>query len=256
MRTAALAPLLVPADPEPVEVINPDSDSPILLVSEHAGQAIPAALENLGISQAILNSHRGWDIGAENVARRLADRLGAPLILQRYSRLVIDSNRPPRGEGSIVETSDGTPIAGNIGISAGERESRIDAVFKPYDRAIEEQFARHPRRAAFSVHSFTPRFEGQARPWHLGLLTRTKPGVAARLMEALQASAPDAVLALNKPYQIDDASDWFIPVHAEACDIPHSLIEIRNDLIDADVGAEKWAGLLGAAISKLMEDQV
>ena len=85
--------LLTPADPQPVELVNADSAVPVLLLCEHAGNAVPEALDGLGVSDEVLNSHRGWDIGAEHMARQLADILGAPLILQRYSRLVIDANR-------------------------------------------------------------------------------------------------------------------------------------------------------------------
>jgi len=34
--------LLTPDDPDPVEIVNPASDSPMLLVGEPAGQAIPS----------------------------------------------------------------------------------------------------------------------------------------------------------------------------------------------------------------------
>ncbi len=253
METAALTNLLTSADPDPVEVIYPDSTSPVLLLCEHAGRAIPATLNGLSISREVLDSHRGWDIGAETVARKLADRLGAPLILQRYSRLVIDCNRPPCGEGSMVEESDGAFIPGNSDVSTWEREARIDEIFSPFERAITEQFAQHLRRCAFSIHSFTPHFGGQSRPWHAGFLTRTHPDTAAQLMASIQTAAPQAKLALNEPYQIDDASDWFIPVHAEPRGIPHCLVEIRNDLIGTDDGAMRWAELLGTAITDVLE---
>ena len=93
--------LLSAEDPHPVEVLNPDSDFPILLICEHAGQAVPERLDGLGISQHDLDAHVGWDIGAGSVARHMAELLGAPVVLQRYSRLVIDCNRPPDSPGAI-----------------------------------------------------------------------------------------------------------------------------------------------------------
>lgn len=254
MTLAVFSALLAPEDPEPVDLINPDSRNPVLLLCEHAGQAIPGVLDGLGVSQALIDSHRGWDIGAENVARRLAEKLNAPLILQRYSRLVIDANRPPRGEGSMLQSIDGIAIPGNQMVPTWQREARINEIFEPLERAIASQFARHPRRCAISIHSFTPQLAGRSRPWHAGFLTRTKTEFAERLMTAVQGHAPAAVLALNEPYQIGDETDWFIPVHAEPRDIPHCLIEIRNNLVANDAGAEEWAGFLAGAISGLLEE--
>ena len=45
--------------------------------------------------EADLARHIAWDIGIAGVGRQLADRLDACLIMQPYSRLVIDCNRPP-----------------------------------------------------------------------------------------------------------------------------------------------------------------
>lgn len=85
---------LTPSDPAPVEWVRPNSASPVLLLCEHAGQAISEDLDGLGLPEGAIDLHIGWEIGAERLARSLAEKLDAPLILQRYSRLVIDCNRP------------------------------------------------------------------------------------------------------------------------------------------------------------------
>lgn len=248
MTAATIPTLLTPNDPHPVEVINADSLSPTLLLCEHAGRATPAALGDLGASEETLASHRGWDIGAEDLARGVAERLGAPLILQRYSRLVIDGNRPPGSAQSMLEISDGAPIPGNRQLSEREKRARIAEIFEPMDRAIVDGFARVERRAAFSIHSFTPRYGGVDRPWHAGFLSRKSAPTAERLMRVVERMAPSLTLALNEPYQIDDDTDWFIPVHAEPRGLPHCLIEIRNDQIDHADGVAFWADALAEAI--------
>ena len=254
MKATALDPLLTASDPGPVEVVNPDSPAPVLLVCEHAGRAVPASLGTLGVSDEVLASHRGWDIGAAAVARYLAKQLGAPLVLQRYSRLVIDANRPPGGAQSMPVISDGVGIPGNRGLTPEGRMRRIAEVFEPFDRAVAQGFAAHPRRATFSVHSYTPRFEGVDRPWHAGFLTRKSPETAKKLMASVTRAAPELTLALNQPYQVDSETDWFIPAHAETRRLPHCLIEIRNDQIDRDAGALYWAGLLADAIRNVLGD--
>ncbi|MEO0360810.1 MAG: N-formylglutamate amidohydrolase, partial [Pseudomonadota bacterium] len=152
--------VLGPEDPDPVEVLHAESAAEVLLVCEHAGRAVPAALDDLGVGPEVLGSHRGWDIGAAAVARRVAERLGAPLVLQRYSRLVLDANRPPGSATSIPETSHGVAIPANRGLTEAEKAARVAEILEPMDRAIDAAFARHPRRAAFSVHSYTPQLDG------------------------------------------------------------------------------------------------
>ncbi len=245
--------VLGPGDPSPVEVVHPESSADVLLLCEHAGRAVPAALDGLGVAEGVLESHRGYDIGAEAVARRLARHLNAPLVLQRYSRLVLDANRPPGSPSSIPERSHGAEIPANRGLSDAEKAARIAEILAPMDRAIDAAFARHPRRAAFSVHSFTPELDGRARPWHAGMLTRHSPETGERLIASLHRQDPSLILAMNEPYRIEDDGDWFVPHHVEPRRLPHCLIEIRNDLIADETGAARWADLLSTAISDVLE---
>ncbi|MGH7024724.1 MAG: hypothetical protein ACREEB_14210, partial [Caulobacteraceae bacterium] len=57
-------------DPRPFEVVRPDSDSPFVIVVDHAGRAIPNALAALGLPPEALDLHIAYDIGALGVARR------------------------------------------------------------------------------------------------------------------------------------------------------------------------------------------
>ena len=113
MSQALESTLLTPSDPPPVDLVNGESDAPLLLVCEHGGHAVPDRL-SLGVTDEVRLSHRGWDIGAEAVARRLADHLGAPLVIQRYSRLVIDANRPPLSPTSMPERAAGPPACTRV----------------------------------------------------------------------------------------------------------------------------------------------
>ena len=101
--------LLRPDEGEPVIVINGDGKSPVVLVCEHAGKVMPKALGSLGLPPADLVRHIAWDIGAEAVSRQLAQALDAPLILQRYSRLAYDCNRPPEADAAMPAVSEGEP---------------------------------------------------------------------------------------------------------------------------------------------------
>jgi len=245
--------LLGPSDPRPVEWVNEDSPAPVLLLCEHAGQAVPSALGGLDLPPQALDGHIGWDIGAEALARAVADRLSAPLVLQRYSRLVIDCNRPPDTPQSVPAVSDGVEIAANARASTAERAARRQEIFDPLDRAIAEGFVRHERRAAFSIHSFTPRMNGHDRAWHAGFLARADAVTARGLIAHVAGMQKALVLGLNEPYEIEDETDWFIPRHAEPRGLAHSLIEIRNDQLRDGAGVTRWAALLSDAIAAILE---
>lgn len=253
-RCAGEGSLLGKADPEPVEVLHAQAASPLLLLCEHAGQAVPQGLDGLGLPEGAIDKHIGWDIGAEALARAISERLRCPLILQRYSRLVMDCNRPPGSGGSVPEVSDGIRVPGNMGLGAEDRRRRQEAIFDPMNDAIDAAFNAHPRKAAFAIHSYTGHFQGHDRPWDAGFLTRRDMDTARRLMQAISSRAPDLTLALNQPYQIDDESDWFIPRHAEKRGVRHSLIEVRNDHLRDEAGVARWADLLSEAICSALEE--
>jgi len=239
--------LLAADEPAPVTVRNAGAASPFLLVADHAGNIIPRALAGLGVSEAERDRHIAWDIGIAGVGRLLADALGATLIQQNYSRLVIDCNRPLNAATSIPEMSERTAIPGNVGLSAANKAARAREIFWPYHRRIEAELERRRRAghptALVALHSFTPVFEGATRPWHAGVLYNRDPRFAHRLMALLNAE-PGLLVGDNAPYTVSDASDYTIPVHAERRGLHHVLIEIRQDLIGDEGGRRKWAALL------------
>src|SRR5258707_11188198 len=109
--------LLAADGPAPVTVHNEKGRSPLLIVADHAGNAMPRALGRLGVSESECQRHIAWDIGIAAVSRLIADALDATLIQQNYSRLVIDCNRTPGSETSMPETSELTTVPGNVGVS-------------------------------------------------------------------------------------------------------------------------------------------
>lgn len=91
------------------------------------------------------------------------------------------------------------------------------------------------------------------RPWHAGFLSRRSPAVVESLISAISKARPDVVLGRNEPYRIEDETDWFIPMHAEKRNLPHALIEIRNDQLRTPEDVEIWADLLALAIRDVLE---
>jgi predicted N-formylglutamate amidohydrolase len=249
----ARARLLDSDEPPPFTVEHADGTSPFVLTADHAGRLLPRRLGDLGVSAAELQRHIAWDIGIAGVSRRLADRLDAFLILQTYSRLVIDCNRSPEVDSSICVVSERTQIPGNRELSATERALRISEIFEPYHRRIVAELDR--RRAEgrptvlIAMHSFTPVFKGVARPWHIGVLYNRDPGFAHTLRDLLEAEG-DLAVGDNEPYFISDESDYGIPVHGERRGIPHVELEIRQDLISDALGQEAWAERLSRLLPR------
>ena len=231
-------------DPAPVLEENAFGRSPFLLISDHYGRAIPRALGDLGLSESELQRHIAWDIGIAGVAHALARHLDAHLVAQRYSRLVIDCNRPPSSPNSIPHISESTVIPGNEALSREAAEARRREVFDPYHRRIREVIDRRQREGIPTVlvalHSFTPLYAGIARPWHVGTLYRRDSGLPSLLLECFRAQGELAV-GDNEPYAVSEETDYTIPVHGEARGLLNSGIEIRQDLIAEAAGQREWA---------------
>jgi predicted N-formylglutamate amidohydrolase len=198
----ATQPLLAADEPLPVSVQNESGASPLLLVTDHAGVASPRALGRLGVAASEWQRHIAYDIGIAGVARLLADALDATLIRQNYSRLVIDCNRPLDAASSIPQIGEVTSIPGNIGLSDAEKEARARAIFWPYHQRIEAELARRRQAgrptALIALHSFTPVFKGQARPWHVALLSRSTiswSATTSRISSATPPTTPSRCMA-------------------------------------------------------------
>lgn len=252
---AARPRLLGADDPAPFEILNPAGASPYLLIADHAGQRIPAALDSLGLPQNELDRHIGWDIGIAGVTRHLSAQLDAFAITQTYSRLLIDCNRPLAAAMSIPTVSDGTLIPGNQTLGPVLRQQRIDEVFAPYHSRIGAELdlrkANGDTTLLIAMHSFTPEMNGIPRPWHAGVLYQRDARLALALRQALQEDDPSLVIGDNQPYAVSDATDYAIPVHGERRGLAHVELEIRQDLIADDTDQHRWALRLAKLLQTL-----
>jgi predicted N-formylglutamate amidohydrolase len=237
--------LLGAGDPAPVVVHGRRGTSPFLLVSDHAGRAVPARLGDLGVAAPDWDRHIAWDIGMAGMGRLLAERLDAVLIEQAYSRLVIDCNRAPGHPTSIVRVSDGVSVHGNADLDAQAVAERVAEIFHPYhDRIVHELTTRRDRpTVVVALHSFTPEMDGVARPWHAGILHNHAPRFGLILKDLLKEEG-GLIVGDNEPYALTGDSDYTIPVHAEGNGLPHVELEIRQDLVADATGQRAWADRL------------
>ena len=248
--------LLNPDEPPAYCVEHEQGHSPFFLICDHAGRLIPRKLQDLGVAPGDLQRHIAWDIGAAEVARNLADLLDAFVILQNYSRLVIDCNRPIGSPTSIASSSEFTAIPGNENVTPAAAAAREREVFRPYHERIRAELdarqARGQRSVLVSIHSFTPVFGGVARPWHAGVLYQRDQRLAGPVLNLLRQD-PMLVIGDNEPYAVSDATDYAIPEYGERRGLLHVEMEIRQDLIADESGQDEWAQRLARVLTSAIE---
>jgi predicted N-formylglutamate amidohydrolase len=243
-------PLLDETDPPPFRVAEGSASSPYFIAADHAGRTIPRGLGSLGLSASELDSHVAWDIGIGSVSQHLAAHLEAFFIAQTYSRLVIDCNRPLSASSSIVQQSEYTFVPGNAHVTAVEAEARALAIFHPYHDRIDAELTRRERagqRTIFiAMHSFTPRFKGFDRPWHIGVLYNRDKRLAVPLLDLLRREGLD--VGDNEPYFVSDDTDYAIPRYGEGRGNLCVELELRQDLISTEAQQARWADLLARVL--------
>lgn len=249
--------LLNADEPLAVETLNETGSSPYFFTCEHAGQLIPEQLGTLGLSEAHRNRHIAWDIGAKALAEGLAKRFNATCVLQTYSRLVVDCNRHTSSHDFIATISEATEIPGNQKVSRQQLAARSDEIYWPYQQTItqlldERDLNGHPT-IVIPVHTCTPTYHGQNRPWHIGVLYGEDRRFAEVLLNLLRK---DQVLVVgdNQPYRIDPAKDYAIPVHGHRRGYLHAEFEVRQDLVSDTNSQTAWIGRLHALLEQALDD--
>ncbi|MFL5332208.1 MAG: N-formylglutamate amidohydrolase [Geminicoccaceae bacterium] len=234
-----------------VELFNPSGRAPILILCDHAGREVPPTLERLGLSDEALAQHIGWDIGAADVTRHLARLLDAPALLNNISRLVIDPNRRPGTPTSIPPISDGWVVPGNEALPMAAVVDRVVRYFLPYHRAIAHRIGAFRRAGTvpvvIAVHSFTPRMNGEDRPWQIGVLWGGDQRLARPALTTLEARS-DLLIGDNQPYSGLRDFGFTVQFHAQRTRLPHVMFEIRQDEIASTAAAVRYAEIVHEAL--------
>jgi predicted N-formylglutamate amidohydrolase len=241
---------------EPYLYLAPGAGDPkLILVCDHASNALPPEMDGLGLAPSVLASHIAYDIGAGEVAKALASRFGAPAILARWSRLLVDLNRGEDDPTLAMKISDGVIVPGNRFADAAEIAARIARFHAPYHARIAEEIAEARRKAIVpalvSIHSFTPVWKGRARPWELGVLWDRDGRLAKPLIDRLQRAG--FAVGDNEPYSGQLEGDC-MHRHGTMNGLPHALIEIRQDLISNEIAARAMAERLAPVVAAALAD--
>jgi predicted N-formylglutamate amidohydrolase len=144
-----------------------DARPTLILTCEHARNRIPREFRSLFEGKRhLLETHRGYDLGALQLAERLADIHKAPLFASDFTRLVCDLNRSPGNPSLFSEFTRNLP--------SSERNLIIQSYYYPHRMAVEAAIRRFGMRKKgvihVGVHTFTPNLNGRYRGADVGLL--------------------------------------------------------------------------------------
>lgn len=221
----------------------------IIFLCDHASNALPARYGMLGLDAAAIATHIAYDIGAADVTKALAKAYGAPAVLARYSRLLIDLNRGEDDPTLVMKLSDGRIIPGNCNAGPEEIETRLREYHSPYHEAVEREIVAARDGSwvpvLISIHSFTPVWNDKARPWQVGVLWDRDSRLARPLLDAL--TKVGFTTGDNEPYSGALENDCLYR-HGTMNGLPHVLIELRQDLVATPEDARKIASRLKSAL--------
>ncbi len=188
-------------------------DRAFVVTCEHASHAVPEGERDLGVPPEVLTTHAAWDPGARDVAERVSQALGAPLVAGRFTRLFVDLNRSPSNTAEVIPAACyGVHVPANLQLAPTERAERLRTYHAPYRAEIGAHIEHHMRRRGrclvLSVHSFTPEIDPDQRRFDVGIMFDR--GLA---WEARAVGAMEGVLARhgrtsrrNLPYDGQDDS--------------------------------------------------
>jgi len=261
MNDSFVSPLLCPGDSLPFEVLRGGGKSPVLIVCDHAGRRIPTVCGSLGLREEDLSGHIAWDIGARDIAIRMAERLDATLVCGVYSRLVIDLNRYPWDPAAVPEISDTILVPYNRSVSNPERQRRIDELHRPYHAAISGQLDRIAASGVqpilLSVHTMTDKLSsGRSRDEHYAVLWSERDPELSQQMLAWLIRNAEGLTGDNTPYSLDIGIDFTVPEHGFRRQIPTFMFEVRQDLVSTAADASQRADLLSDGLVAVLGDRL
>lgn len=231
-----------------------DAAGRFVLLCDHATNRLPPRYGSLGLGVEDLGRHFAWDPGAAGIARRMAERLDAPLVLANVSRLVIDCNRSPDAPDSIVAVGEMTPIPGNADLTVPERSRRVAEAYDPFHAAVSDAIDRRAARpgsfALCAIHTFTPVMRGTRRPWHVGIIHEESNPLADAVLAALRADS-GLVVGDNEPYSPADRVYHTLERHGLARGLPTVMIEVRNDLVATPEDERAWGDRLADILERV-----
>ena len=200
----------------------------ILFIADHASNNIPNSFEGLGLSKNLLCSHIAYDLGVKELCINLSNALNSKYIIGKYSRLLIDLNRGKSDPTLIPEIVDRKLVNKNINLSKSDKRNRISKIYDKHHKEIKKIIKQDNIKILISLHSFNPIFKGKKRNIHFGILSNQDRRLSEHLINEMRHRK--LKVGDNEPYKGNLIGDTMY-THGLQNNLPHTLIEIRNDLL-------------------------
>jgi predicted N-formylglutamate amidohydrolase len=196
----------------------------------------------------VLDSHRGLDYGALEVAKALGRRLGVEPFTATTTRLVVDLNRSPHHKNVFSEYT--RPL------TREQRAAVMDAYYWPYRNAVTSRVDRAVARGEtvlhVSSHSFTPVLHGDVRNCDIAFLYDPARRGEVRFIDAwsaaLRAAASGLKVRRNYPYR--GTSDALVThLRRRHADARYAGVELEVN--QKHVGSRGWRALIAVLATTL-----
>lgn len=223
----------------------------VVVTCEHGGNEVPERYRGLFAGREdVLQTHRGYDAGALQLGRELADALSAPLFASTTTRLLIDLNRSIGNRDLFSEFTAGAP-----------RELREELLAdhyrgyrEPVEAFVDRSLAAGRRVFHLSSHSFTPVMNGEVRNADIGLLYDPRRPreveLAMRWYATLRLSAPQLKVRRNYPYT--GRSDGFCAGMRRRLRTDDYIgLELEVNQRHVQQGGATWHALRAAVVASL-----
>ena len=225
-------------------------ESQILIVADHASNFVPKENNKLGLPNSSLNQHIAFDIGIKELSLDLSNRFKCNIVQGKYSRLLIDLNRDLDDPTVIPEIVDGKIIPGNIGLSKSEVQLRVTKIYNKYHHEIDRIIRNEKVKVILSLHSFNPIFKSKKRLLEFGILSNEYKNLSNIIIDQLRFQKLN--VGDNMPYKGNLIGDTMYR-HGLRNNLPHALIEVRNDLLSNASKIKRISKLLHNTIAESLK---
>lgn len=218
----------------------------VVFTCEHASGRLPE--RSWGDDAWLAETHWAVDLGIAPLTRGLVERFGSRGVLARWSRLLIDANRPLYSRTLFRDVAEGRAVRMNHDLNDGERLERIVRWWQPYHDAVDAMVKEAPSKLLVSMHSFTPVYEGEVREVEIGVLFDDEDELAHRIAGLLQPSG--YAVRMNEPYSGKGGMMFSCYKHAKQNGLPGIELEIRQDLLADPEHARRLLEVIHAAVGR------
>ncbi|MFV0573452.1 MAG: N-formylglutamate amidohydrolase [Xanthomarina gelatinilytica] len=220
----------------------------LVLTCEHGGNAIPQKHKHLFHDHSVLQSHRGFDLGALDTFNHLKPLADASK-KSKTSRLLIELNRSLHHENLFSEYTKA--------LSATDKSLLISDYYLVYRNEVESAIKKFIEGKKIvlhvSVHSFTPKLNGKERHCDIGLLYDPKKPkekeFCKQIKDKLVQTDNNLSVRFNYPYlgKADGFTTYLrkqFPNHYIGIELEINQKHSKNNQMDPQLKADIFNALL------------